>query len=220
MRLIAAKVSDRANLGKSDYPMLFMFDEALNLVNMTTMVNTSNGADETQAARRLVYLEDPHYAIYKTEMWIVDLDLPPTDGDRRRVELGEIRPSDLPRHKRGELIMLYGEARTGDNTTQMWRVRYADREHRHRKGADPLPAQPASLRFMPLFVVDHMVRTIRSTAAFADEPSDALRAQIRPYVGDILATDMGGRSSAEFEARHGAVTRRLRESVLRGGPAT
>src|SRR5262245_30882693 len=80
---------------------LFMLTKKQEMV--VAMLAVGSGSEVAQAARILIYKEEPVMAALQTEGWTVHWDLARNDPDRLAAERGEIRPSQLPRYKRGEM---------------------------------------------------------------------------------------------------------------------
>jgi hypothetical protein len=72
------------------------------------------GPELARVARWVVNEHQPRYAVLVSESWTVRAGLRSDDADVAAVMLGELRPSQLPADKRGELLILYGESREGD----------------------------------------------------------------------------------------------------------
>jgi hypothetical protein len=140
-------------------------------------LNVGPGRNIAYVARKLVYDHQPSMAVLETEGWTVAWDLPRSDPVWRKVQRGEIAPSDLPPDKRGESLIMYAESAEGEVLHRMWKiVPTADGKRRVEPWEIPANADVHHVsRFTPLFIVEDLERLIDNELSLGEVQARSLR---------------------------------------------
>lgn len=224
---LAARVADRAAGGEIP-PRLVLVDptfpdgtdpptwEALarvpadaRLTEHPELLLGGTGEQQARVARIAVLIAAPALALLVLEGWRLGRWVPTDDPDARRLLLGEIAPSQLPAAKRGEVLIILGEAPTGERLQRAWEVGHrADGT----RALEPWAIAAFETRFTPLFMVDDALRSIPLRGV---PPAEA-RVLARRAIAQFLASDdtAGGTTSryaaAQKRARRKGVARARR----------
>jgi len=179
------------------------------------------GTEIARAARLMVYMNEPVTAVLVTEGWAVMAAPDEKDPDRLAVMRGRKKPSEIPRHKRDETLILYGESAKGERLVRMWKILTAANGIRDlAEITDPMI--DFETRFWPLFVIENIERTIQSdlidgTTNEMNLPPEVMaemrkltlemtpenrHAILRKVFGQMLAQGAGG-TSRQWEERRG-----------------
>lgn len=102
----------REESGKDLHPMMHMVMPN-GQVNIASLVVEGAGDAVAYAGRICALRFKPEHAILIWEGWTHRKDLDPNDRDFRALQAGMLRPSQLPPHKRGEMVILLGESADG-----------------------------------------------------------------------------------------------------------
>lgn len=214
--------------GKSEgMPCLLLFDDD-NALTVCGLAVEGGGPDIAQFARMLVFQQNPRIAVLQIEGWMARRDLPHTDPDFRRAALGEIAISDMPRDKRDEMVILYGETRDDQTLYRHWIVdNDADGK---RVGLSPMD-MPDDVthksRFHPLFLVpsarkalddlSSLPAELRLKVAMLDE---AEKQSIACGVVSAALAMGAGRDSRENRESHAQGIKWAVQEILKGPAAS
>jgi len=128
---------------------------------IVALLSVGPGTEIARAARMMVYMNEPVTAVLVTEGWSVFARPGETDPDRLAVMRGKKKPSDLPKDKRDETLILYGESAEGESVVRMWKILTASNGIRDlAEIKDPMLS--FETRFRPLFVIEAIERTIQT----------------------------------------------------------
>ena len=128
---------------------------------IVAMLAVGPGTEIARAARLMVYMNEPVTAVLVTEGWAVMAAPDEKDPDRLAVMRGRKKPSDIPRHKRDETLILYGESAKGERHVRMWKILTAGNGIRDLAEIKE-PMIDFETRFWPLFVIENIERTIQT----------------------------------------------------------
>jgi hypothetical protein len=138
---------------ESTMQQLFMLDADDKMIVCGLVVGP--GPEIARTMRLLVLEHDPVMAIFQTEGWSVRAKPGETDPDRLAVMRGKKSPSQIPRHKRDEMLIMYGETPAGETLYRIWEILTVDGIRDLKEVVDP--AMSIESRFFPLFLVDNMM---------------------------------------------------------------
>jgi len=173
-------------------------------IQLVQFADIPNGQFVATGARLAVLEHKPRHAILIQEGWGVKRSLMPTrerpqvtDPDVRAVLAGALRPGKLPRHKRGEQLIVYGECADGTEAWAMYDI----------EGKDFVPALSSwefaehvsdpersgfITRYRPLFMAEAMVRELdpldRTTLLFELGGNEALLEACRASCLRLIAS--------------------------------
>jgi len=128
---------------------------------IVAMLAVGPGTEIARAARLMVYMNEPVTAVLVTEGWAVMAAPDEKDPDRLAVMRGRKKPSDIPRHKRDETLILYGESAKGERHVRMWKILTSGNGIRDLAEITE-PMIDFETRFWPLFVIENIERTIQA----------------------------------------------------------
>jgi hypothetical protein len=103
--------------------MLHLLDDVGQLTAMALAL--ASGAMVAPIARLVVAKQDPAVAVLAVEAKSAITRKSvreETDLDKQRVLRGELRVSELPTGKQQQMLMIYGEDRTGNESTRLWNM--------------------------------------------------------------------------------------------------
>jgi hypothetical protein len=204
-----AKVSIEQTLDEdSSMQTLFLIkpDDAL----IVCALAVGAGPEIARVARLLVWEHEPVMAVLQTEGWSVMASPGETDPDRLAVMRGTKAPSEIPEHKRDEVMIMYGETPDGESLHLMWQIVT-------KGGIRDLVALPQAghvvSRFQPLFIVDTMLRDVEDMVAGKPGATDPL---------DLSAAELEllRQSVPPLEKRRKVIRQLVGETLRDGGGGT
>lgn len=193
---------------------------------------TGAGGDHARDLRSLALIREPAMIALITESWTVAQGLTIDDPDVRRVVLNEIFPSQLPPHKRGEMLTMYAEAADGEHHNRGWYI-HVDRRGRRTWLERSDPPEGSVVRFWPIFIVDDTLRRLERGDPDPDIPetfmsmlrnlgaeltAEQRRMHMRKALAQALLTG-AGYSSRQFERETDKQTRVAAKFIAERGPA-
>jgi hypothetical protein len=210
----------RAQSGTDFVPMLHlgMPDGSIRLAVLQV---EGGGPAIARAARGVLLQARPQLAIVIVEGWTARPGLSQDDPDHRAVLAGRLRPSQLPPHKRGERLTLYGETASGEEAWQIiditagaYRDVAASWDPEVRVAAERGEPGFAS-RFRPLFMVEHMLRSIPPLERAELEQllgGQAIEAVLRKQALQLIARG-GGATHESFNRESNALQEQTRRRI-------